>query len=171
MPIITNDNKRNKNEWRSALQARWKANIVKKQTGQTDMKRINIVGILSALSDDKSLTIYNTIALGERHDSMTLIKNMGITPHQYYSRLHKISKAGLTRKENGKYVTTLLGNVVYEAISLVGRALEFYWILKAIESFQKPSAIKSKEVMSKLIDSLIDDQIIRKIIMDPPIAS
>jgi hypothetical protein len=80
MPIITNDNKRNKNEWRSALQARWKANIVKQQTGQTDMKRINIVGILGALSDDKSLTIYNTTALGERHDSMTLIKNMGITP-------------------------------------------------------------------------------------------
>jgi hypothetical protein len=66
-------------------------------------------------------------------------------------------------------VTTLLGNVVHEAISLVGRALEFYWVLKAIESFQKPSAIKSKEVMSKLIDSLNDDQVIRKIIMDPPI--
>jgi flagellar motor switch protein FliG len=148
-----------------------KAKMVKQQTSQADWKTINIVGILSALSDDKTLTIYNTIALGQRHDSMTLIKNMGITSHQYYSRLHKISKAGLTRKENGKYVTTHLGNVVYEAISLVGRALKYYWVLKAIESFQKPSAIKSKEVMSKLIDSLIDDQAIRKIIMDPPIAS
>jgi hypothetical protein len=68
-------------------------------------------------------------------------------------------------------VTTHLGSVFYEAISLVGRALGYYWVLKAIESFQKPSAIKSKEVMSKLINSLIDDQAIRKIIMDPPIAS
>jgi predicted transcriptional regulator len=101
--------------------------MVKQQIGQADWKTINIVGILSALSDDKTLTIYNTIALGERHDSMTLIKNMGITSHQYYSRLHKISKAGLTRKENGKYVTTHLGNVVYKAISLVGRALKYYW--------------------------------------------
>ena len=52
---------------------------------------ISIVDILSALSDDKAFIIFNTIALGGRHDSRTLIKNTGITPHQYYSKLLKIT--------------------------------------------------------------------------------
>ena len=68
-------------------------------------------------------------------------------------------------------MTTALGNVVYEAVSLVGKALNYYWILKAVESFQAPSAINSKEAISKLIDSLIDDQAIKNILTDPPIAS
>ena len=132
---------------------------------------ISIVDILSALSDDKAFIIFNTIALGGRHNSRTLIKNMGITPQQYYSKLLKITRAELVKRVGGRYVTTALGNVVYEAVSLVGKALNYYWILKAVESFQAPSAINSKEAISKLIDSLIDDQAIKKILTDPPIAS
>ena len=96
---------------------------------------------------------------------------MGITPHQYYSRLLKLTKAGLIRRENGKYVTTYLGIVVYKAISLVGTGLKYYWVLKVIESLQAPSAIDSNEVISNLVDSLIDDREIKKILVDPPIAS
>ncbi|MGH9977157.1 MAG: hypothetical protein ACRD8Z_15175, partial [Nitrososphaeraceae archaeon] len=65
---------------------------------------------------------------------------------------------------------TALGNVVYEAVSLLGKALNYYWVLKAVESFQAPSALK-KEVISILMDSLIDDRAIKKIVMHPPIAS
>ncbi|MGB7881737.1 MAG: hypothetical protein WBL44_03365, partial [Nitrososphaeraceae archaeon] len=81
---------------------------------------ISIVDILSALSDDKAFILYNTIALGEGNDLKTLIKNMGITPHQYYSRILRITKAGLVKRENGRYVTTALGTVVFEAVSMVG---------------------------------------------------
>jgi len=84
---------------------------------------ISIVDILSALSDDKAFILYNTIALGEGNDLKTLIKNMGITPHQYYSRIIRITKAGLVKRENGRYVTTALGSVVFEAVSMVGKAL------------------------------------------------
>lgn len=145
--------------------------MVDQQAGQANMEMISIVDILGALSDDKAFTIYNTIVLSDRQDFSTLIKQMGITPHQCYSRLLKLTKAGLIRKENGKYVTTHLGNVVYRAISLVGTGLKYYWVLKAIESFQAPSAINSKEAISKLVDSLIDDHDIKKILMDPPIGS
>ena len=141
------------------------------RTGQANRDTINIIDILSALSDDKAFTIYNTIALGDRYDYRTLMKNMRITPHQYYSRLLKITKAGLIKRERGWYVTTALGNVVYEAVSLVGKALNYYWVLKAVESFQAPSALNSKEVISILIDSLIDDGAIKKMVMHPPIAS
>jgi hypothetical protein len=87
---------------------------------------ISIVDILSALSDDKAFTIHNTILLSDRQDFRALIKHMGITPHQYYSRLLKLTKAGLIRRENLKYVTTYLGIVVYKAITLVDTDLKYY---------------------------------------------
>jgi predicted transcriptional regulator len=134
---------------------------------------ISIVDILSALSDDKAFILYNTIALGDRHNFKTLIKKMGITPHQYYSRILKMTKAGLVKRENGEYVTTALGNVVYEAVSMMGKALNHYWALKTIESFQSSSssATDSKEHISKLIDTLVNDPQIKKILTQPPILS
>ena len=47
---------------------------------------------------------------------------MGITQSQYYFRLHRIANMGLVKRENGKYRVTTLGNVVYEAVSMVGKA-------------------------------------------------
>ena len=132
---------------------------------------IRIVDILGALSDDKALILYNTIAQGDGHDFKTLIKKMGITPHQHYSRILRITKAGLVKRENGKYITTALGNVVYDAVSMVGKALDHYWALKVIESFQSLATIDSKEHVSKLIDTLIDDQWIKKILIEPTIMS
>ena len=133
---------------------------------------ISIIDILIALSDDKAFTLYNTIALGDHHNFKTLIENIGITPHQYYSRILKITKAGLVKKENGEYVITALGNVVYEAVSMVGKALNHYWALKAIESLQSSSsAIGSKEHISELIDTLVNDPQIKKILTQPPIMS
>jgi predicted transcriptional regulator len=132
---------------------------------------ISIVDILSALSDDKAFILYNAIALGGDHDSKILIKNLGITPHQYYSRIRRITKVGLVKRENGKHLTTALGNVVYEAVSMVGIALNHYWVLKAIESFQSSAKPDSKEHISKLIDTLIDDPKIKKILTQPPIVS
>ena len=130
---------------------------------------ISIVDILSALSDDKAFAIFNTIVLSDKQDCRALIKHMGITPRQHYSRLLKLTKAGLIRRENRKYVTTYLGIVVYKAISLGGTGLNYYWVLKVIESLQAPFAINSNEVISNLVDSLIDDHDIKKILMDSPI--
>jgi DNA-binding transcriptional ArsR family regulator len=145
--------------------------MVNQQAGQANLEMIRMADILSALSDDKAFTIYNTIVLSNGQDFRTLIMHMGITPRQYYSRLFKLTKAGLIRRENRKYVITPLGVVVYKAISLVGMGLKYYWVLKVIESFQAPSTINSNEVISKLVDTLIEDHDVKKILMDPPIAS
>lgn len=40
---------------------------------------------------------------------------------------------GLVKRENCKYRVTTLGNVVYDAVSMVGKALNYYWALNAIE--------------------------------------
>ena len=98
---------------------------------------------------------------------------MGITQSQYYSRLHKMSKMGLVKRENGKYMTTTRGNVVYEAVLMVGKALNYYWALKAIELFlsSSPAADPMEDksmLISMLIDSLIDDNQLKKILTNTP---
>jgi hypothetical protein len=137
---------------------------------------ISIINILSALSDDKALILFNTIALSKCYDFKTLIKSMGITQSQYYSRLRRITNMGLVKRENGKYMATTLGNVVYETVSMVGKALNHYWALNAIELVLSSSlAADSREdksmLTSKLIDSLIDDNQLKKILTKIPTAS
>jgi len=137
---------------------------------------ISTIDILSALSDDKALILFSTIALGKCYDFKTLIKRMGITQSQYYFRLHRITITGLVKRENGNYRVTTLGNVVYEAVSIVGTALNYYWALKAIELvLSSSSAADSREdkpmLTSKLIDSLIDDNQLKKILTNTPTAS
>ncbi|MGH9974588.1 MAG: hypothetical protein ACRD8Z_01955, partial [Nitrososphaeraceae archaeon] len=129
---------------------------------------ISTIDILGVLSDDKALILFNAIALDKCYDFKTLIKNMGITQRQYCTRLIKMNKLGLIKRENGKYSTTALGNVVYEAISMVGKVLNYYWALKIIDSFQNSSSIDSMEHISKLMDILIDDEQIKKILTNTP---
>lgn len=137
---------------------------------------ISIINILSALSDDKALILFNTIALGKCYDFKTLITSVGITQSQYYHRLRRITNMGLVKRENGKYMATTLGNVVYEAVSMVDKALNHYWTLNAIELIlSSSSAANSREdksmLTSKLIDSLIDDNQLKKILTKAPTAS
>ena len=137
---------------------------------------ISIIDILNALSDDKALILFNTIVLGKCYDFKILIKNMGITQSQYYSRLRRISNMGLVKRENGKYRVTTLGNVVYEAVSMVGKALNYYWALNAIELVLSSSPAADSRgdkslLTSMLIDSLIDDNQLKKILTNTPAAS
>jgi hypothetical protein len=137
---------------------------------------ISIINILSALSDDKALILFSTIAVGKCYDFQTLIKSMEITQSQCYSRLRRITDTGLVKRENGKYMVTTLGNVVYETVSMVGKALNHYWALNAIELVLSSSlAADSREdksmLTSKLIDSLIDDNQLKKILTKIPTAS
>jgi len=137
---------------------------------------ISTIDILSSLSDDKALILFSTIALGKCYDFKTLIKSMGITQSQYYSRLRRITNMGLVKRENGKYRVTTLGNVVYEAVSMVGKALNYYWALNAIELVLSSSPAADSRgdkslLTSMLIDGLIDDNQLKKILANTPTAS
>ena len=91
---------------------------------------------------------------------------MGITLKQYYSRMAKLTKADLIRRKNGRYSLTLLGKIVYEAHTTIGKALNYYWKLQALESIQKSSSTTlPREELTKLIDTLIDNHEIKDILM------
>jgi predicted transcriptional regulator len=88
---------------------------------------------------------------------------MNLTTKQYYSRLSGLMAAGLIRRKNGKYSLTLIGKIVYDAQINIGKALSYYWKLKAIESIEmsSPGARLPKEELIQLINALIDNHFIK----------
>ena len=125
---------------------------------------ISIVDILKSISDDMGLILFNTIALANG-ESEIQIRKMGLTSKQFYSRISKLTKADLIKRKYGRYSLTVLGRVVYEAHTTIGKALMYYWKLKAIESIEtSPSFKLPKDDLAKLVDTLIDNQQIKDIV-------
>ena len=125
----------------------------------------SVATILRKISDDKTLTLFNSIAISNG-DKYILFREMerSLTPKQYYSRISGLIGAGLIRRQRGKYVLTLMGKVVYDAHLNIGKALSYYWKLKAIESVDmssSPGTRLQKEELIKLINPLIDNHSIR----------
>jgi hypothetical protein len=121
--------------------------------------------ILKKISDDKALTLFNNIALSKDSDRVPL-KEMNLSTKQYYSRISGLASAGLIKKRQGKYTLTALGKVVYNAHTVVGKALGYYWKMKAIESIQMSSGQElARKDMLQLIQSLIDSHQVRDILL------
>jgi predicted transcriptional regulator len=125
----------------------------------------SVADILNAISDDKSLLLFNTIAITNGETEIQ-VRKMGLTLKQYYLRMAKLTKADLIRRKNGRYFLTLMGKIVYEAHMTIGKALNYYWKLQALESIQtsSPDGLPKEEI-SKLVDTLIDDYQIKDMLM------
>ena len=119
--------------------------------------------VFRTIADDKSLDLFKTIAQGVI-DSETLKNKTKLTRKQYYSRLARMTKAGLVRKKSGKYLLTAFGKVVHDSQITVENALTSYWKLRAIDSLETSNELP-KEEQQKLIDALLDDQEIKGILI------
>lgn len=118
--------------------------------------------VLRTIADEKSLELFTTISSG-MIDSESLKEKTKLTRKQYYSRLSRMSKVGLIRKKSGKYLLTAFGKIVYDSQLTVNDALGNYWKLKAIDSLETSNELP-KEERTKLIDALLDNQVIKGII-------
>jgi predicted transcriptional regulator len=129
----------------------------------------SITDILKKISDDKALTLFNSIAVSNKHRDIHLRREMNLSTKQYYSRLSGLMDAGLIRRDNGKYSLTLVGKIVYDAHLKIGKALSYYWKLKAIESIEMSSSLSdtgsSKEELTQLINVLIDNHFIKDLLI------
>jgi hypothetical protein len=118
--------------------------------------------ILKKISDDKTLTLFNSIAIS-MGDRNIHLREMSLTSKQYYSRISGLMAAGLIRRQKGKYSLTLMGKIVYDAHLNIGKALSYYWKLKAIESIDmsSPGTRLAREELIQLINTLIDNHFIK----------
>lgn len=126
-------------------------------------KSQSTASVLKSIADDKSLELFTIVAL-EKVDSRNLKGKINLTRKQYYSRLSRMTRAGLLRRKDGKYILTTFGRIVYESTLTVENALANYWKLKAIDSLETSSEVP-KEEQQKLIETLLDNEDIRGILV------
>ena len=123
---------------------------------------VSVVEILEAISDVKSLKLFNTIAT-KGGNSEDLSVQLKLSRKEYYSRMSRLMKTGMVKRKNGKHFLTAFGKIIYDAQITVKKAVESYWKLKAIDSIDLSDEITVKE-RDKLIQTLLDDVEIREIL-------
>ena len=124
-----------------------------------------VLDVLKTIANDKSLVLFNTIALSDC-DSDICIRGLELTRKQYYSRLSALLKAGVVKRVRGKYSLTTFGVIVYYAQELIGKAVDQYWKLKAIDSIRASgNGELPQEQFHIIIDKLIANQEIKNILL------
>jgi len=117
---------------------------------------ISKVAILQATSDNRATNILKNIASSDSNSDI-LITQLKLTRKQYYSRMSSLVKAGLVKRQKGRYLLTAFGKVIYSAqVDLetkIENALNNYWKLKAIDSLEMPSRKERDKVISILIEN------------------
>jgi hypothetical protein len=126
-------------------------------------RRPEVSTIFRALGDDKSLTLFNTVALSPGNSNL-LTRNLNLTRKQYYSKMDHLSKQGLVARTNGKYYLTTMGKIIYELQNVIGTAVNDYWKLKALDSLRIQDQLPEDQV-AKLIYTLVENQGLRDIIL------
>ena len=126
-------------------------------------RSVTVEKSLKALSDDKALILFETIAHQDL-DPHNILTKLGLTKRQYYSRMFSMLDAGLIKRKNGTYSVTSFGKVVYKAQTLIGQGVSYQWKLKAIDSLEMNSTPLVQEELVKVMNLLIDNQEIREIL-------
>jgi hypothetical protein len=121
-----------------------------------------VAKVFESLSDNVSLGLFTTIA-HESINSVVLRNKVKITRKQYYSRLSKMMKAGLIKRNNGKLVVTAFGKIVYKVQETVENANSNQWKLRAIDSIELSDELPGEE-RRQLLESLIDNKQLREIL-------
>jgi predicted transcriptional regulator len=122
----------------------------------------SVASILNTISDDKSLVLFNTIAI---HSGDFLISKANLTCKQYYSRISNLIKSDLISRKNKRYFLTSFGKIVYDALKRIEVADHDHWKLKAIDSIKSSDNHElPEEEFSKVIDTLIENQQIKDIL-------
>jgi predicted transcriptional regulator len=128
------------------------------------LKMESVANIFSAVSDDKSLLLFNTIAVSNSESSDMLLTNLNLTKKQYYSRISGLVKANLVTKRSGKYFLTTFGKIVYDAVTTIGKAIGEYWKLKAVDTLKSDQLLPTDEY-NKIINTLIDNERVREVLV------
>jgi hypothetical protein len=123
--------------------------------------------IIQIISDDKSVLLLQTIFLASGETSEILRTRLKLGRKQYYSKMSRMSKAGLLKRQKGRYFVTAFGKVIYDAHRLLASAVKDHWKLKAIDSLGNQILLLPKEERVKIIERMIGNRQIRQILLLP----
>ena len=107
--------------------------------------------IFSTLSNEDALKIFELAAKGIDANGSVLDENH-FSKKRYYVRLRKLVEMGLVAKENGSYVHTPLGSIVYEnQVSSLKRILAKKGSLEILSDLQRRNK-SDKALQSAILD-------------------
>ena len=121
--------------------------------------------VFSAISDNKSLSLFNIIGIMSSHASdgqptgEILISRLNMTRKQYYTRINRLVDAGMITRKRARFVLTSLGRIVYETHKTIGVAIQNRWKLEAIDLLENslpPNRMPTEE-RQKLINTLLGE--------------
>jgi Mn-dependent DtxR family transcriptional regulator len=121
--------------------------------------------VIKTMSDEKSLLIFNTIYLAGGDESETIRDELKLTGKQYYSRISRLQKTGLVKRQNGRYFLTAFGKVIYDSQRLLGIAIKNYWKLRAIDSLGFDENEVPTDERKRIIDELLGNQQLKDILL------
>ena len=132
--------------------------------------------VFSAISDNKSLSLFNFIGIASSSPTSDvghpngeiLISRLNLTRKQYYTRINQLRNAGLISKKRARFVLTSLGKVVYETHKTIGIAIQNRWKLQAIDLLENslPTNRMPIDGRQKVINTLLGDcEMIRDILL------
>jgi hypothetical protein len=132
---------------------------------------VSTASILSAISNEKALSLFKAVALSENLGSSILITKLRLSRKQYYTIMEKLTLDGLVKRIDGKYCLTSFGKVIFsiqeKVETIIETATKHYWELKAVDSIMMKMSTDDKELLQerqKIIDNLIDNQEIKAIL-------
>jgi len=134
------------------------------EVNSSSSSKISLSDVIKSISDDKSLSIFKTIADVDSNGEINLKRKSGLSRKQYYSRLSAIMATGLIKRQSGRYSLTAFGRVVYCCMIICQTAFNNYYKLRAIDSVEGSDF--SNEDFMKFVDVLIDDQKIKEFLTE-----
>ena len=128
---------------------------------------VSTSSVISAISDEKALSLFKAVALSENDCSHLLISKLRLSRRQYYSTMMGLMDADLVRRVSGRYSLTSLGKIMFNAYLKMETATKYYWKLKAIDSITMAADVKGlpTEQYDMIVDKLIDNDEIKTVLV------
>lgn len=148
-----------------------------KEYTQVESADHSLARLLNAISDEKSLSLFKTIAVvsdstlnGQQYSDGTRISitHLDLTRKQYYHRLSRLRSLGLIYRKKARYSLSSLGRILYVTQKTIEQAVQNRWKLVAIDSLETyltPQGLPNEERI-KFIDTVLrDNDEIKKILL------
>jgi predicted transcriptional regulator len=129
---------------------------------------VSVASAISAISNEKALSLFKTVAFSERYRASILLTKLEISRRKFYSIVKKLIDAGLIKRTRSEYHLTSFGKVVLSEQAKVEITINYHCQLKALDSIMMP-AEKSQfpeEMSHILVDKLIDNNEIKQCLFD-----
>ena len=121
-----------------------------------NLRSVSVSEILTAISDEKSLNLFNSIA-AKGISIEDLLNEQKMSRKQYYLRISKFTEAGMIKREERKYILTLFGNVIHEVQLILLELIKSHWQPEAVDSLDSMKENTGRECKKVFEDRLIEN--------------